>query len=175
LDFLTSNQTSESGSKARTHLRKQCAKWTSLLEKTNPYNPLWAQLGDLHGAVNQPLRLVRTVIVGQNRDLVERILFLLSYFIRCGNSSYYDISQEKFDFNQIASTKKCGSNGDDSKNTKSNDNSRPSESSMSTNTNDDQSVFVFPADENQNQPKESIDSKQTDDSLSNIHELPLIG
>lgn len=180
LDFLTSNQTSESlsGSKGRTHLRKQCAKWTSLLEKTNPYNPLWAQLGDLHGAVNQPLRLVRTVIVGQNRELVERILFLLSYFIRCGNSSYYDISQEKFDFNQITSKKKCASNSDDdSKNSKSSDNStdRPSESSIGTNTNDDQNVFVFTSDENQNQPKESIDSTHNDESLSNIHELPLIG
>lgn len=82
-------------------LRKQRAYWTRLLEKTNPYNPLWAQLGDLHGAVNQPLRLVRTVVVGQNRQMVEKILFLLSYFIRCGNSSYFDLVQESFDFDQL--------------------------------------------------------------------------
>jgi hypothetical protein len=30
---------------------------------------------------------------------------LLSYFIRCGNSSYFDIVQEQFDFNNLQSTK----------------------------------------------------------------------
>ena len=87
----------------KTKLRKQRANWTSILEKTNPYNPLWAQLSDLHGAVNQPLKLVRTVVVGQNREMVERVLFLLSYFIRCGNSSYFDIMQDNFDFNKLIS------------------------------------------------------------------------
>lgn len=84
-------------------LRKQHANWTSILEKTNPYNPLWAQLGDLHGAVNNPLKLVRTVVVGNNRETVEKLLNLLSYFIRCGNSSYYDISAEDFDFDKLSS------------------------------------------------------------------------
>jgi hypothetical protein len=87
----------------RSKLRKQRANWTSVLEKTNPYNPLWAQLSDLHGAVNQPLRLVRTVVVGRDRELVERVLFFLSYFIRCGNSSYFDIAQEHFDFEKLSS------------------------------------------------------------------------
>ncbi len=49
----------------------------------------------MHGAVNDPLRLVRTVVVGQNRQLVERVLNVLSYFIRCGNSSYFDIVQDE--------------------------------------------------------------------------------
>lgn len=87
--------------KKRISLRKQKAHWTRILEKVNPYNPLWAQLSDLHGAVNQPLKLVRTVVVGSDRALVEQVLFLLSYFIRCGNSSYYDIVQENFDFNRL--------------------------------------------------------------------------
>ena len=82
-------------------LRKQRANWTSILEKTNPYNPLWAQLGDLHGAVSQPLKLVRTVVVGKNKELAERILFLLSYFIRCGNSSYFDISSDGLDIEKM--------------------------------------------------------------------------
>jgi hypothetical protein len=82
-------------------LRKQQANWTSILEKTNPYNPLWAQLGDLHGAVNNPLKLVRTVIIGKNKELIERLLFVLSYFIRCSNSSYFDISPEHFDFDKL--------------------------------------------------------------------------
>jgi len=58
-------------------LHKQQANWTSILEKTNLYNPLWAQLGDLHGAVKNPLKLVRTVITGKNNDLIERLLFVL--------------------------------------------------------------------------------------------------
>ena len=83
----------------KSKLRKNYANWTSILEKTNPYNPLWAQLSDLHGAINEPLRLVRTVIVGQNKELIEHILYLLSYFIRCGNSSYYDIMMHEQDSN----------------------------------------------------------------------------
>lgn len=89
-------------------LRKQKANWTTILEKTNPYNPLWAQLGDLHGAVNQPLKLVRTVIVGKNKELIERLLFLLSYFIRCSNSSYFDISAETFDFDKLPNQTESG-------------------------------------------------------------------
>ena len=105
---LPSNEMTESTdnnstktSSLKTKLRKQRANWTSILEKSNPYNPLWAVLSDLHGSVNQPLKLVRTVVVGQNRELVESILFFLSYFIRCGNSSYFDIIQENFDFNKL--------------------------------------------------------------------------
>jgi hypothetical protein len=76
-------------SKTNLLLRKQRVHWTSILEKTNPYNPLWAQLGDLHGAVNHPLKLVRTVVLGKNRELVEQLLFIISYFIRCGK--YIDV------------------------------------------------------------------------------------
>jgi hypothetical protein len=94
--------------KKRMDLRKQKANWTSVLERKNPYNPLWAQLSDLHGAVNTPLKLVRTVVVGKNRALVERILFLLSYFIRCGNSSYFDIVQENFDFKKLKDSQETG-------------------------------------------------------------------
>jgi hypothetical protein len=79
-------------------LRKERADWTRILERTNPYNPLWAQLSDLHGAVNSPMKLVRTVIIGKDKDIVEKLLFVLSYFIRCSNSTFYDIEQEKFNF-----------------------------------------------------------------------------
>lgn len=89
--------------KKSSNLRKNCADWTSILEKTNPYNPLWAQLGDLHGAIYHPFKLVRTVIVGNDKELIERLLGFLSYFIRCGNSSYFDVIQEKYDFENLAS------------------------------------------------------------------------
>lgn len=83
------------------NLGKHVSGWTRLLEKVNPYNSLWAQLSDLHGAVNQPSRLVRVVVVGQNIDIVERLLFVLSYFIRCSSSSFYDVVQDEFDFDRL--------------------------------------------------------------------------
>ena len=42
--------------------------------------------------------LTRTVIVGSNKDLIKRLLFVLSYFIRCSASCYFDVKQEEFDF-----------------------------------------------------------------------------
>ena len=88
--------------KIKTKLRKQSADWTLLLDSTNPYNALWAQLGDLHGAINTDSnKLVRTVIIGKDKDLVERCIMFLSYFIRCGNSVYFDVIQDKFDFDEL--------------------------------------------------------------------------
>ncbi|XP_067407916.1 folliculin-interacting protein 2 isoform X3 [Emydura macquarii macquarii] len=55
----------------------------NLLAKSHPYNPLWAQLGDLYGAIGSPVRLTRTVIVGKHKELVQRILYVLTYFLRC--------------------------------------------------------------------------------------------
>ena len=55
------------------------------MAKSHPYNPLWAQLGDLYGAVGNPLRLCRTVITGKKRDLIKRLLVVLSYFVRCSD------------------------------------------------------------------------------------------
>ncbi|XP_030644193.1 folliculin-interacting protein 2 [Chanos chanos] len=66
-----------------------CEKHTSqtvdLLAKSHPYNPLWAQLGDLYGALGSPVRVCRTVVVGRRRELVQRVLYVLSYFIRCSD------------------------------------------------------------------------------------------
>ncbi|KAJ8247391.1 hypothetical protein GJAV_G00245840 [Gymnothorax javanicus] len=56
-----------------------------LLAKSHPYNPLWAQLGDLYGTVGSPVRVARTVVVGKRRDLVQRALYVLTYFIRCSD------------------------------------------------------------------------------------------
>ncbi|TRY90351.1 hypothetical protein DNTS_023632, partial [Danionella cerebrum] len=55
------------------------------LAKSHPYNPLWAQLGDLYGALGSPVRVCRTVVVGRRRELVQRVLYVLSYFIRCSD------------------------------------------------------------------------------------------
>lgn len=49
-------------------------------------NPLWTQLGDLHGALGNPVKVAHTVIVGESWkiDLINSVLSFLSYFIRSG-------------------------------------------------------------------------------------------
>uniref|UniRef100_A0A8C1VZQ2 Folliculin interacting protein 1 n=1 Tax=Cyprinus carpio TaxID=7962 RepID=A0A8C1VZQ2_CYPCA len=64
-------------------LEKHFSPSVDMLAKTHPYNPLWAQLGDLYGAIGSPVRLSRTVVVGQRQELVQRLLYVLTYFIRC--------------------------------------------------------------------------------------------
>ncbi|XP_076819131.1 folliculin-interacting protein 2-like isoform X2 [Clavelina lepadiformis] len=46
------------------------------------YNALWAQLGDLYGAVGSPTKVSRTVVTGSGHESVSSILSVLSYFIR---------------------------------------------------------------------------------------------
>ncbi|KAG8439193.1 hypothetical protein GDO86_005419 [Hymenochirus boettgeri] len=64
-------------------LEKHSSQSVDMLAKTHPYNPLWAQLGDLYGAIGSPVRLSRTVVIGKRQDLVQRLLYFLTYFIRC--------------------------------------------------------------------------------------------
>ncbi|CAO0798560.1 unnamed protein product [Mucor circinelloides] len=47
------------------------------------YDPLWAQLSDLYGFVGTPSRITRTIVVGLRSSVVRRILYILTYFIRC--------------------------------------------------------------------------------------------
>lgn len=44
---------------------------------------LFSCTGDLYGAIGSPVRLTRTVIVGKRKELVQRLLYVLTYFIRC--------------------------------------------------------------------------------------------
>lgn len=47
-------------------------------------NPLWGQLTDLYGAVGHPTKMSHTVVCGNNKnDVIDRILNMLTYFIRC--------------------------------------------------------------------------------------------
>ncbi|XP_011362033.1 folliculin-interacting protein 2 [Pteropus vampyrus] len=62
---------------------KRTSQSVNTLAKTHPYNPLWAQLGDLYGAIGSPVRLTRTVVLGKQKSLVQRILYVLTYFLRC--------------------------------------------------------------------------------------------
>ncbi|KAM6440865.1 folliculin-interacting protein 2 isoform 2-T2 [Liasis olivaceus] len=67
----------------RAFSEKHASSSVNMLAKSHPYNPLWAQLGDLYGAVGSPVRMTRTVIVGKHKDFVQRILYVLTYFLRC--------------------------------------------------------------------------------------------
>ncbi|XP_076349047.1 folliculin-interacting protein 2-like isoform X2 [Tachypleus tridentatus] len=70
--------------------RKHRARWVDALARSHPYNPLWMQLGDLHGAIGSPTKLAKTVISGKKADIIIRFLFILSYFIRCSDIFEYD-------------------------------------------------------------------------------------
>ncbi|XP_064418043.1 folliculin-interacting protein 2 isoform X2 [Latimeria chalumnae] len=65
--------------------QKHTSQSVDMLAKSHPYNPLWAQLGDLYGAIGSPVRQTRTVVVGKRKELVQRILYILTYFIRCSD------------------------------------------------------------------------------------------
>ncbi|XP_058513407.1 folliculin-interacting protein 2 isoform X1 [Ochotona princeps] len=68
---------------AKAFSEKRTSQSVNMLAKTHPYNPLWAQLGDLYGALGSPVRLARTVVLGKQKELVQRILYVLTYFLRC--------------------------------------------------------------------------------------------
>lgn len=57
----------------------------SEISKNYPYNALWAQLGDLVGAITSPIKLSKTIICGSESNVrtIEKLLNILTYFIRC--------------------------------------------------------------------------------------------
>lgn len=58
----------------------------SEISKIYPYNALWAQLGDLYGAITTcPIKLSKTIICGNetNARTIEKLLNIMTYFIRC--------------------------------------------------------------------------------------------
>lgn len=75
---------------------EQRAKLLQVSQK-HPYNALWAQMGDLFGAIGLPSKLARTVIYGTEKLSIERLLNVLTYFIRCGEVRR---SGKKEDFNR---------------------------------------------------------------------------
>jgi hypothetical protein len=57
----------------------------SEISKIYPYNALWAQLGDLYGAIACPIKLSKTIICGNDANVrtIEKLLNIVTYFIRC--------------------------------------------------------------------------------------------
>ncbi|XP_033644097.1 folliculin-interacting protein 2-like [Asterias rubens] len=78
---------------SRAYLDKHSSILLDLLAKSHPYNPLWAQLGDMFGAIGYPCKVAKTVIVGRRADVVCRLLYILSYFIRC--SEVHEIPEQR--------------------------------------------------------------------------------
>lgn len=56
----------------------------SEISKFHPYNVLWAQLGDLYGSIGNPSRLAKTVVCGAQAVTIDKVLSVLTYFVRCG-------------------------------------------------------------------------------------------
>lgn len=54
------------------------------ISKFHPYNVLWAQLGDLYGAIGNPSKLSKTIVCGTQSISINKVLNILTYFIRCG-------------------------------------------------------------------------------------------
>ncbi|KAJ8022606.1 Folliculin-interacting protein 1 [Holothuria leucospilota] len=81
---------------SRAYLDKHSSSMLDLLAQSHPYNPLWAQLGDLYGAIGYPNKIARTVVVGKRADVVCRILYILSYFIRCSEVHEKDLQCNDF-------------------------------------------------------------------------------
>lgn len=57
----------------------------SEISKFHPYNVLWAQLGDLYGSVGNPSRLAKTIVCGAHTITINKVLSILTYFVRCGD------------------------------------------------------------------------------------------
>ncbi|XP_066929845.1 folliculin-interacting protein 2-like [Clytia hemisphaerica] len=92
-------------------LNKHASSTIDILARCHPYNPLWAQICDLYGCLGSPFKLARTVIVGKNIKLVNKILQFLTYFIRCCEVQENFIGAERpKDF----SNRQSGSNWNDS-------------------------------------------------------------
>ncbi|XP_014364885.2 folliculin-interacting protein 1 isoform X1 [Papilio machaon] len=70
-------------------------------ECRRPYNALWAQLGDLCGSIGCPPRTARTIIAGTtNAHFINKLLTVLTYFVRCGDVTRTDFAYEHCDFQE---------------------------------------------------------------------------
>lgn len=63
------------------------------ISKFHPYNVLWAQLSDLYGSVGCPSRLAKTIICGAKTLTINKVLNVLTYFVRCGEIQRVESTQ----------------------------------------------------------------------------------
>lgn len=69
-----------------THRAAACEEKAKMSEisKFHPYNALWAQLGDLYGSIGNPSKISKTIVCGNHRLAISKVLNILTYFVRCG-------------------------------------------------------------------------------------------
>lgn len=92
--------TSNANSTAAAAIAKQERAKMSEISKFHPYNVLWAQMGDLYGAIGNPPKLSKTIVCGTETQTVDKVLNVLTYFIRCGQIER-DHKTEVFEKNVI--------------------------------------------------------------------------
>lgn len=80
----------------------------SEISKFHPYNVLWAQLGDLYGSIGNPSRLAKTIVCGAHTVTINKVLSVLTYFVRCGDIQRVDSTQllDKHEIEEIISGRK---------------------------------------------------------------------
>lgn len=78
------NATNPNNSTAAAAIVKQERAKMSEISKFHPYNVLWAQMGDLYGAIGSPPKFSKTIVCGTETQTVDKVLNVLTYFIRCG-------------------------------------------------------------------------------------------
>ncbi|XP_042355935.1 folliculin-interacting protein 1 isoform X1 [Plectropomus leopardus] len=179
-------------------LEKHSSKSVDMLAKTHPYNPLWAQLGDLYGSIGSPVRLSRTVVVGRRQELVQRLLYVLTYFIRCSEllethmldsaedeaivmpgslitTSLRKGEVEESDYVLVTVHKPSGdylSQGAHSQQTDAEDSSYPSDNSLQSSTYTDTEVEHgagdTPKEEDEEEEDEEEDSSESQGSRSSV-------
>lgn len=94
-----SNYSSSSKNQAEAIAKEEKEKMSEI-SKYHPYNALWAQMGDLYGAIGSPPRISKTIVCGNETKFVEKVLNVLTYFIRCGEIRR-DVKTEIFDKNVV--------------------------------------------------------------------------
>ncbi|XP_013136295.1 PREDICTED: folliculin-interacting protein 2 isoform X2 [Papilio polytes] len=65
-----------------------------------PYNALWAQLADLCGTIGHPPRAARTLITGNNAHFINKLLSVLTYFLRCGDVTRTDFAYQQCEYQE---------------------------------------------------------------------------
>lgn len=78
------SNSSSSSKNAAEAIAKEEKEKMSEISKYHPYNALWAQMGDLYGSIGSPPRISKTIVCGNETKFVEKVLNVLTYFIRCG-------------------------------------------------------------------------------------------
>lgn len=97
---IGSAATTNDNSTAAAAIAKQERAKMSEISKFHPYNVLWAQMGDLYGAIGSPPKLSKTIVCGTETQTVDKVLNVLTYFIRCGQIER-DHKTEVFEKNVI--------------------------------------------------------------------------